>query len=321
MRRVEGVERPTRALPFALARPRLNGGHVHEWLAGLGIEPTAPLETVHERPWSTVLRVPTAEGDLYLKQEEPSQLYEVALTAALASRWPDRVPEVVGVDVERAWLLMRDGGIPLVDVGTFELFPAALRLYGELQVAEVEHCADFLAIGLPDARLPVVAAAYEPFLEEDHGLTPEELVRLRALAPRYYELCEELASFGLPDSIQHDDLHEWNVFVRDGRVAIFDWGDSSVAHPLLSWLKPLGVASRRRLDPEPLLAAYLSHWTQVMDEEKLRAAMEVAILVGSFAYALAEQRKCDVLPPEGQVHFLETIPQEVRTFLARIEAA
>jgi hypothetical protein len=321
VRRLEGVECPARAHALALARPRLNGDLIHAWLAGLGVEPTAPLETVHERPWSTVLRVPTADGDLYLKQEAPVQAYEVPLTAALASRWPDRVPGVVGVDVERAWLLMRDGGIPLADAGTFEPFPLALRLYGELQVAEVEHVADFLAIGLPDARLPVVAAAYEPFLEEDHGLTAEELARLRAFAPRYYELCEELASFGLPDSIQHDDLHEWNVFVRDGHVAIFDWGDSGVSHPLLSWLKPLGVTIHRRLDPEPLLAAYLSHWTQVMAEERLRAAIEVAVPVGSFAYALAEQRKCDAMPPDGQAHFLETIPQELRTFLARMDAA
>ena len=321
MRRLEGVECPARAHALALARPRLNGDQIHGWLAGLGVEPIAPLETVHERPWSTVLRVVTADGDLYLKQEAPVQAYEVPLTAALASRWPDRVPGVVGVDVERAWLLMRDGGIPLADAGRFEPFPLALRLYGELQVAEVEHVADFLAIGLPDARLPVVAAAYEPFLEEDHGLTAEELARLRAFAPRYYELCEELASFGLPDSIQHDDLHEWNVFVRDGHAAIFDWGDSSVAHPLLSWLKPLGVTIRRRLDPEPLLAAYLSHWTQVMAEEKLRAAIEVAIPVGTFAYILQQQRQQDAMPSGAPMHYFEYLPKTLRGFLERLEAA
>jgi hypothetical protein len=31
------------------------------------------VETIHRRPWSTVLRVPTPDGDLYLKQEQPLQ--------------------------------------------------------------------------------------------------------------------------------------------------------------------------------------------------------------------------------------------------------
>ena len=101
---------------------------VHAWLDEVGIVVTAPLETIHQRPWSTVLRVPTAEGDLYLKQEAPVQAFEVALTVALASRWPDRVPEVVAADVERAWLLLRDGGTRIADAGTLEPFPCALEL-------------------------------------------------------------------------------------------------------------------------------------------------------------------------------------------------
>jgi hypothetical protein len=171
---------------------------VHGWLDELGIVATAPMETIHERPWSTVLRVPTAEGDLYLKQEAPVQASEVALTVALASRWPDRVPEVVAADVERAWLLLRDGGTRIADAGTLEPFPRALTLYGELQVGEVAHVDELLEIGLPDIRLPVVAAAYEPFFEHDHGLTSEEAPRLLALAPRFHDLCEELDAFGLP---------------------------------------------------------------------------------------------------------------------------
>ena len=75
---------------------------VQSWLAARGVEPSGAVETIHDRPWSTVLRVPTHDGDLYLKQEQPLQAYEVALTAALASRWPDRVPEVVAADINGA---------------------------------------------------------------------------------------------------------------------------------------------------------------------------------------------------------------------------
>jgi len=293
---------------------------MHDWLSGLGVEPTGSIEVVHERPWSTVLRVPTADGDLFLKQEAPVQAFEVALTVALASRWPDRVPEVVGADVERAWLLMRDGGTRLADTGILEPFALALRQYGELQVGEVAHVDELLALGLPDVRLPIVAAAYEPFFERDHGLAADEVARLLSLATRYRELCEELEAFGLPASIQHDDLHEWNVFVRGSRIAVYDWGDSSIAHPLWSWLKVRRVTVDREVDPEPFRAAYLSAWTEVMPEEQLRAALEVAVPVGMFAYALQQQRQSDAMPPEARSQ-LEYMPPQLRRLLMRLEAA
>jgi hypothetical protein len=294
---------------------------VHEWLGDLGLEPTAPIDVVHERPWSRVLRVATADGDLYLKQCAPVQAFEVPLTVTLSARWPDRVPEVVAADLERAWLLLRDGGTRLRDGGVHEPFPVALELYGELQLGEVAHVEELLRMGLPDVRLPVVAAAYEPFLERDHGLGPDEAARLRALAPRYRELCEELEAFALPASIQHDDLHDGNVFVRDGRVAIFDWGDSSVAHPLFSWLKPLGVATDHGLDPDILRAAYLAAWTAVAPEERLREALRVAVPVGSFAYVLQYQRQLDAMSAEARTLYAEYMPEQLRRLLMRLVAA
>ena len=59
--------------------------------------------------WSTVLRVPTPEGDLFFKAVAPVHHFEAGLTAKLAELQPTRVPELVDVDAERAWMLMRDG--------------------------------------------------------------------------------------------------------------------------------------------------------------------------------------------------------------------
>jgi hypothetical protein len=292
---------------------------VHEWLAVHGVEPTGAIETVHKRPWSTVLRVPTAEGDLFLKQEQPLQEYEVALTVALASRWPDRVPEVVAADLERAWLLLRDGGTRIADSGDFDAFLRALELYGELQVGEISHVDEFLEIGLRDLRLPGVVDMYEPFFERDHGLEPGEVARFVALAPRYRELCAELEAFALSPSIQHDDLHQWNVFVRDGRVALYDWGDSSVGFPLWSWLKPSFAAAEERLDLEPLRAAYLSAWDEFASHDALRRALELAIPTGLFPYVLQIRRQYDAT--QAHSNYGTYLPQRLRQLLAALEAA
>lgn len=39
---------------------------------------------------------------------------------------------------------------------------------------------------------------------------------------------------GVPPTLQHDDLHDANVFVSGNRHRFFDWGDASVAHPFIS---------------------------------------------------------------------------------------
>jgi hypothetical protein len=292
---------------------------IHSWLATAGVEATGQLEKIHDRPWSTVLRVPTAAGSLYLKQEAPVQAYEVPLTVALAERWPDRVPEVVAADIERAWLLLRDGGTNVADNGEVAAFPEALRLYAELQVGEIEHVDELLAIGLRDLRLPVVVDAYEPFFERDHGLEPDEVAQLLALAPKYRELCDELDAFRLPASIQHDDLHQWNVFVRDGRVALYDWGDSSVAFPLWSWLKPFRAARDFGIDPEPFRVAYLSPWLNHAPERQLRRALDLAVPTGLFPYALQIRRQYDAT--QAHEEYRRYLPQNLRRLLEHLDAA
>ena len=292
---------------------------MHDWLASHDVEPSGPITTVHERPWSTVLRVPTADGDLFLKQEQPVQEYEVALTVALASRWADRVPEVVAADFERSWLLTRDGGVRIADSGALEAFPRALELYGELQVGEIPHVGEFLEMGLRDLRLPVVAELYEPFFERDHGLEPAEVARLLALAPRFLELCAELEVLGLPASIQHDDLHQWNVFVRAERVAIYDWGDSSVGFPLWSWLKPFFALDDAGMDPEALRKAYLAAWRPFAPDRELRRALEVAVPTGLFPYAAQIRRQYDVT--QAHSDYGTYLPQRLRQLLAALDAA
>src|SRR5689334_15292694 len=96
-----------------------------------------PLETVHERPWSTVLRVPTPGGDLYFKACAPVQAFEPELSARLFHRWPDRVGEVVAFDTDRAWLLLSDAGTPIAArENTPEIWMSVLPLYAELQIGE-----------------------------------------------------------------------------------------------------------------------------------------------------------------------------------------
>lgn len=62
---------------------------IHAELERWGIEVSDPMEQPHSRLWSTVLRVPTGEGDVYFKAVSPVHPYEPALLGALELWRPD----------------------------------------------------------------------------------------------------------------------------------------------------------------------------------------------------------------------------------------
>ena len=55
------------------------------------VEPVGAIETAHQQPWATVLRVPLAQGVAWFKACGPVQAFEPRLSAELFARWPDRV--------------------------------------------------------------------------------------------------------------------------------------------------------------------------------------------------------------------------------------
>jgi Phosphotransferase enzyme family len=290
------------------------------------VEPSGPIELEHEAPWATVLRVPLADGAAWFKACAPLQAFEPRLTAALASRWPDRIPEVLAHDEERARLLLGDAGMPLPAFGdALDVWPAVLPLCAELQRGEAAHAEEHLAGGVPDRRLERLPAAYEGMVSRRLPLAPQETAALRAFAPRFAELCAELAAAGIPASIQHDDLHAANVWARDGRLAILDWGDACVSHPfhtLAETFRQLELlAGLVPGDPRfaQLRDAYLEPWGPPGD---LAGTAALAIRVGLFEHALGGFRQRDATPPGPErERFDGWLAELLRRGLARVVRA
>jgi streptomycin 6-kinase len=246
---------------------------------------TAEIEQSHIRPWSTVLRVPTDDGDLWFKANMPELRHELAVIELLAARSPRSVPELVAADDDRGWLLMRDGGEQLRQViereQRLEHWLDVLPLYAELQVAAAPDRDHFVAGGVPDRRLLTLAEQYESLLER---------VDRRADAAHIHwaaTLCEQLASAGVAETIQHDDLHDNNVLTRDGGYVIFDWGDSCVTHPFLTMSVTLeGVIAwglddiEGAVDLRPFRDAYLEPFTAFASKPELDAALDAALRLG-----------------------------------------
>jgi hypothetical protein len=278
------------------------------WLGGelarRGLEPPGEIACVHERPWSRVWRAETPGGAVFVKEAGRGGRHEPALVAALAPRFPDLVAAPLAIEPARGWLALPDLGRKLRDaLGTGDRFAPWYELlprYAELQLATSSDAARWLGCGVPDRRVERLAEIADALLADDAALcvgepgelTQGERAAARALLPELAARSRELAGAPFAAALDHGDLHDGNVLVRDGARRLADWGDACVTHPFVSLLIPL----RTLLDDDAAVAddpralrlwdAYLEPFAAQVPLRELRSQRRVALWLGHLARAL-----------------------------------
>lgn len=278
---------------------------------------------MHDRPWATVAtaRIQGTDSVAWFKACNEAQRFEPRLTADLSRRWPGRVADVLAHDPDRAWLLMADAGTSVASLGNApEIWLRALPRYAELQRGETSHAEEHVTNGVPDLRLARLPGRYEELLRRTLPLVKEETGTLRRLQGRFVRLCDELAAASPLQSIQHDDLHLWNLFARNDKVRVIDWGDSSVAHPFQSLVVTFrfleevnGLAPSDRWFAR-LRDAYLEPWGT-----GLVPTFDLAMRVGTVAHAIASVRQRDALSKADVAGFDEDFAAILRRALTDLD--
>ena len=313
---------------------------VEVWVRGAleaqGIGLSGGLVERQVRPWSAVLSAATSGGEVYFKATAPSLAHEPGLTELLARRWPEWVPPVLADERERGWLLLADAGVPLRSLITsaadLHHWERILPRYAEMQIALAGEREGLLAFGVLDRRLATLPGQYEALLGDTEavrlglpdGLTVEEHARLVAFAPQLAAYCARLAGYGLPETLHHDDFHDGNVFVRDGRYALADWGESCVAHPFSTLLVNgrsiayrLGFLGEEGWRPEAtrLRDAYLEPWGVYGSREDLQAACALARQLAMVGRALTWHHVVSRLEEPQRSEEADAVPGWLQEFL------
>ena len=264
------------------------------------------IEQPHVRSWSTAMRVETSDGVVWFKANSAAHRQEAAATALLARVRPEALPELLAYDPESGWMLTRDAGARLRELveqeRSLRRWLDVLPLYARLQREAVPLVDELLATGVPDRSLSTLADRFEEVLAAVDGGESR-----RFLVPRVRADCERLAAFGVPETIQHDDLHDAQVFVRDGRVLLTDWGDAVVSHPFFSMSVTLqGVISygvddvEASEDTAPYAAAYLEPWGEGLEE-----ALALALPLGWACRCVGVYDHAQALDPSERQGFLD----------------
>jgi hypothetical protein len=270
------------------------------WAAG-HVRPTGP-PTARERPWSTVLRLPTADGPVWLKVTTPTARAEVRLYRVLAERAPDAVLVPLARDDGRGRLLLPDGGPTLRDGPPERVaagVAAALPVYAALQRAVAPTRAEVLRAGVPDASPAALPARFAEALAVT-GLD-DDVARRRALVAQWAARLAEAPGADLV-TVDHQDLHPGNVLAYGPRF--YDWGDAVLAHPFASLLVALGGLARTLgVGPDDSAVrtardAYLDGFADLAGHDELVRTADLACRAGVVARALTWHRAVGAAGPD-----------------------
>ena len=266
---------------------------LHAWCeAHLG--PLVSLEQSKLRGWSTVWRATTAEGLFWVKQNCPLQNFEVTLLPALADLVPDHVVPVAAA---------ADGVLATPDQGpvfaqtsgdSLEPWERLVREAAEMQRVLCGHQGRLVDAGvtaLPvDRSVDYVRARTDQLASlpeaDPRRLDTDIARRLEAHLPVVRRWAEQVTALGLPDTLDHNDLHGNNCFDIGGRLRFFDFGDAVLTGPLSVLRIPLNhvaIALDCPADDPRLLAVAepaLEVWSDLAPMSELRAALPAALHLG-----------------------------------------
>lgn len=305
-----------------------------QWIAeqveAIGSAQAGAVEQITGWEQSCVLRVPTKTGRLFFKALPGMYAVELCVLDLLAPQFGDSIPATVAVSTKNRWLLMEDfGGHPLMECPDGAAWLSAIRTYASMQRSMEHHVDQMVAVGVPARPLGDLVAHVTDLLDDDgallcgqaRGLTPEEREQIRAALPEIDTHVQCLERLGIPDTLEHGDLHAHNINVRDDGLVFYDWTLTAVTHPFLSmaYLEHF-LAGKQETPPvsvESLRETYLAHWSDMAQLADLRRGLRSAMVLLPLYWALTYfQFIMPFLEPRDRWLRDKGVPFHLRQFLS-----
>jgi hypothetical protein len=244
---------------------------------------------------SVVLSAASRTGRAFLKCSSDRFRHEGRVTQALADRSPGYLPDVLAIEPDRGWMLMRDLDAPLLGDQPESAWALGLDALAGLQQRWVGRSDELRAAGAEPRTLSQLAEWVQG-TALDAGLmgrlAPGVHEAWLTAAPAMAEACLTLDRIGPGPSLVHGDFHPWNVAAGTAGTRIFDWTDAAVGHPfldLVTYIMRTGDPARRR----QLLQRYLGLWSRHLSSRDLQAGGQLALVVGALYQA---HTYCQLIP-------------------------
>jgi hypothetical protein len=277
--------------------------------------------TIQIKSWnlSSILLLPTAEGDAWCKSVPPFFAHEGTVLAMIAADNPSMVPTVLARDAELRTVLLGDvPGDDQWNAPEARLF-AMVRAWVELQIRWAPRTGELLSAGIPDRRAEAMAALARALVARPNvraKLTAAELDALDELVASLPRRLGDLAACGLPETLVHGDFHPGNWRFGERGLVLLDWSDSCVGHPMLdfvAFLDRMGSHVRDRV-----LATWLDAWRAAFPRADPSRAAERIAPIAALRQATTYQMFLDGIEPSEWRYHEDDVPRWLRRALALV---
>ena len=236
---------------------------------------------------------------------------------------------MIAINNQRHWMLLADFGKPIGNDITFKVKRNIYRLFANIQIQAIQQQDYLLSVGCIDRRLDILQSQIDPLINDDVALSElsaSEIERLHALAPILKSLCMQLASYKIPETLVHGDLHLHNVALHRDNYLFFDWTDSCIAHPFFDLVefvlsnKQKSFLGRvkglwQQKTKKRLRDQYLNQWGQYESSKRLLDAWNIAKPLCLLHHAVTYQHMIHSLEERTKQEVNRALPYLLREII------
>lgn len=256
---------------------------------------------------SCVLKIRLKDKNIFYKQVLKGLFEQEILFTKLLSDMSSNTPTVIDYDNEKGYLILEDFGTKtLWNFNDIETWCATIKKYAEIQKLAINNKDKLKTTNLFDRRVSNLTTIFKDiisnkdnlYLGRPHGINEEEYKVLISLTPKIEALCKKLESFNIPNTIEHGDMHPFNIAMKNKTPIFYDWSDCSYSHPFFTIraftyaffdkngneLKTVPFIKNCEYPYRKIIKSYLEEWEDLESKENLIRAFEISNILVNISF-------------------------------------
>ena len=282
-------------------------------LTGLGYTIQGTIQQVKNAYVSSIFRIPTNAGTMYLKITASVYVNTAAVEQQIANS-VGSLPVFIALSPDGYAVITKEMPGHDCQSGNASSYKTWLENWGEQQVRTAEKNIFNLADRSPQKLLSGISAFEHQinriFEAASHPLSVSKWELLHRRLAEIKIILEKLCQYPIPNAVCHGDIRPGNVRITDDAEILYDWGMAFYGHPFYDALHFLHVVRRQLSDQQKaeIICSYLSKWEHFCDKQMLLDAYALAeqckeyfMLAADFQWVADILKVCSGIPPLGTI--------------------